>query len=286
MNPLENLYSELLRVRDSQVRINEAIAEKRFKIPVHLALGHESASVATAAAMSIKDKLILNHRNIHYHLALGATYEQLFAEYSLLPEGLGRGKLGSMNLVAVQNRNVYTSNILGNNLAVALGVAQSAKIREDDSVTWVVTGDGAMEEGVFYESLLCASTWELPLVVIIENNGWSLGTKINERRYPIDVQKLSESTGSDYFKLQGNRVDNYLAILSNARELAKLGKPIVVEIEVETLGGYYVEEEANSRYINYHAGKATFSSESMVIVENSSDPIYANQEILIEGGNE
>jgi len=285
MRSLEFLNAELLRIRIAQIGINNAIAEKKFQIPVHLALGHEAVAVSVAAGMNPEDVILLNHRNIHFQLALGASYEQLFAEYALQLQGLANGQLGSMNLVAPENRNIYTSNILGNNLAVALGVSQAAKLEWPNRVTWVVTGDGAMEEGVFYETILCASSWGLPLIVIIENNKWSLGTQISERRIDIDVSKLCQSMEIEYVALAGNEISGYVSGIQGARDVASLGRPVVVEIDVETLGGFFVEEEKGARYINYHAGGAKLSNDEVVISNDSSDPIFVNLNSLTQGVN-
>lgn len=272
------LATEVQRNREVQVRVNQLIANQEFKIPVHLALGHESIAVATAAAMSETDQILLNHRNIHYQIALGATDEELISEYRLAADGLAGGKFGSMNLTAPKNRNIYTSNILGNNLAVGLGVAQSGKMHSNDSVAWIVTGDGAIEEGIFYETLLAASSWKLPLVIIVENNRWSLGTEIQSRRNAIDIELLSKSMGLNYESLQGNDISTYFDLLRNCRKVAMAGIPVVVEVHLETLGGYFVEENKGRRYVNYHAGKATIQeiSEVFVIVENNSDPVFVN----------
>ncbi len=283
MQSMEFLLAELIRLRIAQFGINNAIAEKKFKVPVHLALGHEAVAVSVTSGMNPEDVILLNHRNIHFQLALGASYEQLFAEYALQPEGLAKGRLGSMNLVAPENRNLYTSNILGNNLAVALGVAQAAKLDKPNRVTWVVTGDGAMEEGVFYETILCASSWRLPLIIVIENNKWSLGTQISERRIDVDVSKLCQSMEIEYVSLGGNEIRGYLSHMKRARETASLGRPVVLEIDVETLGGYFVQEKNSTRYINYHAGSAKLQNDELVISRDSSDPIFVNLNSVIQG---
>ena len=268
--------NELNRIRNSQLLVNELIHKGEFQVPIHLALGHEAIAVSVSKSMAIEDQILLNHRNIHYHLALGATVDQLISEYQLQNDGLAGGQLGSMNLVAPQNHNPYTSNILGNNLAVALGIAQAAKMRSIKSATWVVTGDGAIEEGVFYESILCASSWKLPIVFLVENNGWSLGTEISERRIEINLEQLSHSIGCGYLKLSGNNVDDYVSSLKAIRQSILGNKPVIVEVLLTTLGGYYLEEANGRRYINYHAGKAKIQSKGIVICEDSSDPIFVN----------
>jgi len=276
MGTLDELIADVIRLRRIQLAINKDISEKKFDIPVHLALGHEALAISIVESMGSHDQILLNHRNIHYQIALGATYEQLFAEYSLFPEGLALGNFGSMNLVSPKNQNIYTSNILGNNLSVALGVAQSQKIQGESSATWVVTGDGAIEEGAFYESLLCASSWKLPIIYVIENNQWSLGTDINSRRTEIDLASFSASLGAEFLQLRGNLLKDYLELLEGARLIALTGRPIVIEAHLETLGGYHVEESNGSRYINYHAGGAKLDHPNDVIVEDDSDPVYVN----------
>jgi pyruvate dehydrogenase E1 component alpha subunit len=229
--------------------------------------------------MSDDDSILLSHRNIHYHLALGANQDELISEYNLNATGLAGGKFGSMNLTAASKRNIYTSNILGNNLAVALGISKSNHLRKSEKVTWVVTGDGAIEEGIFYESLLSSSSWKLPIVYVIENNKWSLGTEIDARRTQIDLESFCNSLGVGYFELRGNNVVDYVRILREARRSTRLGKPIVIEAHLESLGGYYIEEESGSRYINYHAGKAKIEIAGNVLEESDSDPVYVNEKI-------
>ena len=73
--------------------------------------------------------------------------------------------------------------------------------------------------------------------------------------------------------------------MTGARDQARVGKPVVVEIDVETLGGYFVEEESGQRYINYHAGNAKLSTDNLVISNNSSDPIFVNQSLFTQSIN-
>ena len=93
------ILKQILRVRLSQMIINEKYKSKEFKIPIHLAFGHEAIAVAIDSIMDEADKLILSHRNIHYNLARLRTLKPEIDEYLLKDEGLAHGQLGSMNLV-------------------------------------------------------------------------------------------------------------------------------------------------------------------------------------------
>lgn len=277
MSSITEIMSEISRLRNAQLEINKKIVANEFPVPVHLAIGHETLAVCTVAAMGVSDKILLTHRNIHFQLALGAEEIELENEYLLNPSGLAQGKLGSMNLVSADTRNVYTSNILGNNLAVALGFGLAATLSQSEECIWVVTGDGAIEEGVFHESLLMAASWNLPIIYIIENNGWSLATTIEDRRVPLDLEKFASAMSLNYKKLQGNNPIDYLDELAQARQTAlQSARPQLIELMVETLGGFVADTGLTTeRYINYHAGAAQTSEiKDGVFLENSSDPVF------------
>jgi TPP-dependent pyruvate/acetoin dehydrogenase alpha subunit len=271
------LAKEIQRSRAIQLEINNMIIAGEFQIPIHLGIGHEAIATSLVKVLDSKDKLLLTHRNIHYQLALGASKDELIDEYSLKESGLAGGRLGSMNLMNPKAGNIYTSNILGNNLAVSLGVGMASKIREDGGVTWAITGDGAIEEGIFFESVLFASSVGLPIVFLVENNEWSLGTSITERRTEIDLKSFAKSMSVDYLHLCENDPDNYVSELETARiNVAQSGRPLIIEVVVQSLGGFYKEEEIGSkRYINYHAGAIRLKPDSDNVFErNSSDPMF------------
>lgn len=264
-------------VRNSQLQIENDIRSKRFKIPVHLAIGHEAIAVSIAEVSNGSDSFFLTHRNIHFQLALGASLQQIRDEFLLEPTGLGKGKMGSMNLTSPLLGNLYTSNILGNTLAVATGAALACKLRNEDQVIWAITGDGAIEEGVFYESILIASALNLPILFVVENNEWSLASSISERRKPIHLSELAAALGVGFLELEGNDVFHYSNQLTSSRnQVISRKTPMIIQVNLTTLGGYFVEE-ANStkRYINYHSGSFNFNVDDTLIIEKTAnDPVF------------
>lgn len=219
-------------IRKAQIAINEKLKEKAIHTPVHLAIGHETAAIAVSETMGPTDYLVLTHRNIAYNLARGMTLKEVLALY--------KTSFGSMTLRNPKKGVVYTSMILGNNFPVACGLAMAQK-RRGKGKTIVLGGDGSIEEGTFYESLLLAASFSLPIMFVIENNGWSLATKIHERRAEIDLTKLA-----DAFSIP------YLCSKNPGAKLKKMKLPCIVEIPVSTGGGYTKE----NREINYHSGIA------------------------------
>lgn len=275
----EFFAERVLKSRFAQLLINENIKSGMFNIPVHLALGHEAISEAVGATMQNGDQLLCSHRNIHYQLARGAAFHDILEEFKLSDKGLNSGRGGSMNLTNPKGSIIYTSNILGNNLCVGIGVALSKRIAKQEGVVFVITGDGAIEEGAFYESIENARNMDLSLIILIENNGWSLASRIEERRKVIDLEQLSSSLGTRYTFLQGNNPMEYYSQILLAKERVCLQKiPEIIEVKLTTLGGWVLQTKdfPDGKYVNYHAGSAPQASlnDGLILSLDSSDPAY------------
>jgi len=275
-----NVFQQILEVRIAQLLLNEEYKAGKFKIPIHLAFGHESISVAVSRIMRNDDKLILSHRNVAYNLARIRKLKPILDEYLLRPEGSNEGKIGSMNLINPELGIIYSSSILGNNFGVAVGIAMAERISLSSNVTIVLAGDGAIEEGSFHESLLMLKSLELSSLVIIENNEWSMSTRINERRHSIDLEKFSDSINVKYCRLSGNDPIDYIQKLDELRaESIEKNTPILIEVDVTTLGEWILKNEENpdGKKINYHAGptpSVSLDDENVIINNTTSDPVH------------
>jgi TPP-dependent pyruvate/acetoin dehydrogenase alpha subunit len=275
----EKIAQEILRLRISQMLVNEAYKAGKFKVPIHLALGHEAIAVAVSATMQPGDALLPSHRNIAYNLARAGALKPILDEYLMKPTGLNGGRSGSMNLLNPEKGIVYTSSILGNQFPVAPGVAMVAKMAGKKNVAIVMAGDGSMEEGSFYEAMLMARSMEVPVLFMVENNEWSMSTRIDQRRTPIDVSLLAESLDIRYISLEGNDVYRYSDDLRDARQFALDGNvPVCIEVKVATLGDWKMKtaEFPEGEFINYHAGPAPEVAIGGVpiIRESEDDPVY------------
>lgn len=279
------IIKNILWLRLAQVIVNELYKKNEFLVPIHLAFGHETLAVAVNLVMQSNDNLFLSHRNIHYNLTQMATLKEEVDEYYLRESGIAKGQLGSMNLFNKEKNICYTSSILGNNLPVGCGFALANKIKNDNGVVFIVTGDGAVEEGSFYESLLFLKSNNLPAVIIIENNEWSLGTKISERRADIDFNKLAGSMNIDYLYLKDNDPFLYQEKIGLFRETAtQQKKPVLIEVKVTTLGSWYMDhaDYPDGKFINYHGGPAPKIKEmEYPLIESSNvDPLYVLKQYL------
>jgi len=291
-----DIIRKIIWLRLAQILINKRYKSGDFLVPIHLAMGHETIAVVIDAIMGTEDNLFLTHRNIHYNLIKMGTLKEELDEYYLKSDGLANGLLGSMNLSnPVKNIN-YSSSILSNNLPVGCGFALANKVKNVNGVVIIVTGDGAIEEGSFYESLLFLKSNKLPSIILIENNEWSLGTRISERRADIDLSKLAGSLDIDYVYLEKNDPFEYREKIASIRSKAlKLCSPVVVEVKLTTLGYWYKESDDHpgGKFINYHGGPVPelVEREYPQIVSSDGDPLfvltkYVSIEELIDISNE
>ena len=269
-------YEELmaLKLRLWQMEINEDLKKKRFKVPVHLGLGTEALVVAIASVIHSGDNLLLTHRNAAFNLVLAEDPRAVVREYDGSDDGLAFGRLGSMNLVNPKSGIVYSSSILANNISVACGCAYGQRITQSQNFTVVLTGDGAMEEGAFYEGLVFAKSHQLPLVIVVDNNDYSMASTTSERRCEIDLSQFCKSIGVNYLQLSDNDVQTYVTEFESLRgAVSSSSSPAVVEVKTTLL--------------NQHAGPTpgwptdpmkVDISYGLVIEEATSDPIFVLRE--------
>lgn len=233
-----------MRSRILQFKVNSYAKKSKINFPVHFAFGHEFVSSLVKLFIEKNDKLILSHRNIHF-VSLFSKNPEIY--YKNLFINKKKNNLGSMNYHEKNNQIAYTSSVLGNNFSVACGISFFAKKK---SVVICIAGDGAIEEGSFYETLSLAKYLNLPLVFLIENNNWSMYTKINERRCNINLKKVCESMQIKFLKLQlknfQKSIKNYKKMINYCRTTSS---PIVLELPVKTYGDF-----KKKKYVNYHHG--------------------------------
>ena len=225
---------DVLCIRYWHHLLNEMLKKKQFQIPIHLGFGHEAAAVAMDRTMEPDDKLCLSHRNGTYNLARAKSLDAILGHYKLSSPSTTGAFMGSMNLATEEPGTVYTSSILGNNLAVAAGIAMHRSLTRKPGVVFVVTGDGAIEEGIFWETLIFSRSHKLPLVVVVENNDFSMSSTISQRRSDIDLAHVCAGVGFQYIKAAGAVIHEVKDALSAAGVSAAAGAPACVELKLST----------------------------------------------------
>ena len=272
------LETEMIKLRYWQHIMNEDLKKKLFNIPINVAFGNEAIAIAVCDMMEQEDQLVLTHRNMAYNLVRAGALKPVYDEYKLSPDGIAAGKLGSMNLANPARGIAYASSILGNNFSLGCGLALSKRVKRDAGIVIVTTGDGAIEEGGFYEALVFAKSHELQLMIVLENNNHSMSSTIAQRRCSIGMAKLCESVHVPYQHLSGNDVFAYASTLLEVRAGMETGSnPVCVEAELTLL--------------NQHAGPtpgwptdpmSVDLKNGLIVRDEPGDPLYVLRQSIGE----
>ena len=197
---------------------------------LHLAIGEEATIVGTTSVMRPDDYLIGTYRTHGHALARGTDPKRVMAELFGRVDGTSGGRGGSMHIFDGERRFMGGYGIVGGNLPLAAGLALSSDYRGDDSVTVCMFGDGASNTGNFGETMNIAALWKLPLVFLVENNLYGMGTSIERHSAVTDLSRKAEGFG-----VPGVRVDgmDVLAVRETVAEHIRMAredrKPTLVE---------------------------------------------------------
>jgi pyruvate dehydrogenase E1 component alpha subunit len=169
---------------------------------LHLAIGEEATIVGTTSVMRPEDYLIGTYRTHGHAIARGTDPKNVMAELFGREDGCSRGRGGSMHIFDLERRFMGGYGIVGGNLPIAAGLALASDYRGDDAVTVCMFGDGASNSGNFGETMNLAALWKLPVVFLVENNLYGMGTSIERHSAVTDLSRKAEGLG-----VPGVRVD-------------------------------------------------------------------------------
>jgi len=164
----------MLRIRRVQERIESEYLKDEMKTPVHLYIGQEAIACGVCASLRDDDAVNSNHRSHGHYLAKGGDLQAMMAELFCKSTGCSKGYGGSMHLVDVAHGNMGTSAIVGGGIPIGTGQGLAFKMQGLDRVSVVFFGDGAADEGTLYESMNFAMLKKLPVIYLMENNGWAV----------------------------------------------------------------------------------------------------------------
>lgn len=269
MNTNERLVKKflynLLKIRLVEEYIADVYPTDVIKCPIHLSIGSEAVSVGVCSAMKKTDMVIGGHRGHGIYLAKGGDLNEFMAEMYGKETGCSGGKGGSMHLISLESGLLGTTPILGSTIPIGVGAALSSKVRNDRKVTGVFFGDGASEEGVFYESLNMAALYKLPVIFICENNKYSIFQDLKSRQPLDNLYQKGEVFGITGERVNGNNVMEVFKVAQKAIISARSGKPYLIECITnrwrQHVGPYY----------DYETGFGTREEVEQIMVEQ--DPV-------------
>lgn len=212
-----------------RVRAFETLCQSRmteFKCPVHLCLGQEDVPAALHGVLKPHDWLFSTHRNHGHYLAKGGSEHKLWDEIVDGPLGVNAGWAGSQ-CFSDPDINFHATAMVGGLIGVAVGTALALKKQKRAGVVVCCIGDGATEEGVFWEALNAVMLWRLPIMFVIENNGYSVHAPIEDRQARKICQRV-ESFGLITYAVKAEYCNKFITA---AYGWARSGEPSCVEVE-------------------------------------------------------
>ena len=233
MSGMNDLLINALRIRLIEEKIIEIYDTDAIQSPVHLSIGQESVAVGLCSGLGKNDKVYINYRGHGIYLAKGGCLKKFFCELMGKRNGISGGKAGSMHLSCKEENVMGASAIVASTIPHAVGGALASKIRKDEETCYVAHfGDGATEQGVFYESMNFASLKNLRVIFFCEDNGLAVHAKKNERQ-AYDLKKLTGSYGIKYMmKREGSDPYAVQKIVRRARrECVKSNRPVFLHVK-------------------------------------------------------
>lgn len=229
----ERFYFSLYRIRHVENEIARIYPTDKVKSPVHLSIGQEAVSVGVCEALDPADIVFGTYRSHALYLAKGGNLPAMMAELFGKATGCAKGKGGSMHLIDAARGVMGASAVVGTTIANAVGYAYAVRLRGTGQVVVSFFGDGAVEEGVFSESLNFAALKRLPILFICENNFYSIFTHQSRRQAQPDIRESVARFGIPAERIADGEVGSiHDAALRGVEALRNGGGPRFIECQV------------------------------------------------------
>jgi len=244
---LLDLYSALLRPRMIEEKMLVLLRQGRVS-KWFSGIGQEAISVGATAALKSNEWIMPLHRNLGVFTGRGMPFGKLFKQWQGKRDGYSKARERSFHFGSVEHHVCGMISHLGPQLAIACGTALASKLRGEARVSLAFTGDGGTSEGDFHEALNVAAVWGLPVIFLIENNGYGLSTPTAEQYVCRRLADRAEGYGMKSRVIDGNNILEVYRTVQEARDYClRKGRPILIECETFRMRGH--EEASGVKYV-------------------------------------
>jgi pyruvate dehydrogenase E1 component alpha subunit len=235
-------------IRRFEERAGEMYARAKVGGFLHLSIGEEATIVGSARALRDEDYLISTYRSHGHALVRGTPPENVMAELFGRVDGCSGGRGGSMHMFDLVRRFMGGYGIVGGNLPIAAGIALASDYKDTDEVTLCTFGDGASNQGTFGETLNIAALWKLPVVFMVTNNQFGMGTSLRRHSAQTDLQRKGESLGVPGMRCDGMDVlDTHAVVAEAVRRVREDRRPVLVEAVTYRFRGHSMADPEQYR---------------------------------------
>ncbi len=267
-------YREMLLIRRFEERAGQMYGMGLIGGFCHLYIGQEAVVTGVQSALAKTDSVITGYRDHGHMLAAGIDPKVVMAELTGRHAGISKGKGGSMHMFSVEHGFYGGHGIVAAQVPLGTGLAFAHKYKNDGGLAVTYFGDGASNQGQVYESFNMAELWKLPVIYVIENNQYAMGTSVNRSSSEDQLYRRGESFRVPGLQVDGMDVCEVRGATDVAVDWVRSGKgPILLEMKTYRYRGHSMSDPAKYR-----------SREEVAAVREKSDPIEHTKRDIIASG--
>lgn len=269
---LLHYYEQMLLIRRFEEKAGQLYGMGLIAGFCHLYIGQEAIAVGMKANMIEGDKVITTYRDHGHMIAVGSDPKAIMAELLGRKDGSSKGKGGSMHLFDLEKHFYGGHGIVGASVPIGAGLAFADKYNENNNVTFCYFGDGAAHQGQVYESFNMAKLWNLPILFIIENNHYAMGTSVSRASSVDELHKRGVGFNIPGVKINGMDIFAVIEEGKKAIDYVRSGKgPMILEMDTYRYRGHSMSDPATYR-----------SKEEVACKKENEDPIDNLRKFILE----
>lgn len=268
---LIKFYEKMFLIRKFEEKAGQLYGSGKIGGFCHLYIGQEAVVIGILSSIKSEDTVVTSYRDHGHILARGVDPKLVMAELTGRKDGISKGKGGSMHMFSKKNRFYGGHGIVGAQVPIGVGLGFAHKYRNEKKISRVYVGDGAMSNGQVFEAFNLAALWELPVLFIIENNKYGMGTAVNRAAAGKELFERATVFGIKGEKINGmNFFDVSQAAIRAREHIYETSKPYVIEMDTYRYRGHSMSDPA------------TYRSKEEVSDMKSNDPLINMKKALID----
>jgi pyruvate dehydrogenase E1 component alpha subunit len=265
-------YELMLRIRRFEERALMMYGQQKIRGFCHVYIGQEAVAAGIESAITKQDGIVTAYRQHGIAIARGVSSREAMAELYGKATGIVKGKGGSMHFFDARNKYFGGNGIVGAQIPIGTGIGFAEKYKGTQNFCVTMFGDGAARQGALYESFNMAMTWKIPVLYIVENNGYAMGTSVERTSNVEELWKIGLSFEMPSESVDGMSPESVHEAVSRAAEHIRAGKgPYFLEIRTYRYKGHSVSDPAKYR------------TKEEVQAYQDRDPIKATEEKILSG---
>jgi len=243
-----NWYEQMLLIRRFEEKSAQLYGQQKIRGFCHLYIGQEAVIAGTMSAIKEDDKLITAYRDHGHALACGIPAREVMAELFGKETGCSKGKGGSMHMFSKEHNFFGGHGIVGGQIPLGAGIAMAEQYNGTDNLCVCFMGDGAVRQGSLHETFNMAMLWKLPVIFVVENNEYAMGTSVERTTNVLDIHKIGLAYDMPNKQVDGMKCEDVHEAIAEAADRARAGEgPTFLEIKTYRYRGHSMSDPAKYR---------------------------------------